>query len=232
MAILLSGCSVSYDSSSLYVSELLPSHFIYYIRRREIRNCDPLPTYCFVCSHTRYYKGGYYHIECQSFLKDVWFSARKSFLAPAFQVGNLFCPLWYPIETLYRSSRPSLYKTEAAWLAEYAFSNVWTATVLLVAFHSTIALVTNGWESIEVLNIDHILFYSRFNTTPLQNTNLRLLYSHLHLNQSNAQILRWLFCRSSSTEPVNFSAQLNLFRDSMSIVLYCYCACLFCWYLK
>lgn len=51
-------------------------------------------------------------------------------------------------------------------------------------------------RAIEVFLIDHILLYkesSRINTASLQNTSLWLLYSHLDLDQSNAQLLSQLF---------------------------------------
>lgn len=59
--------------------------------------------------------------------------------------------------------------------------------------HCTVAPVNTA---IEVFLIDQISLYkenSRINTASLQNTSLWLLYSHLYLDQSNAQLLSQIF---------------------------------------
>lgn len=124
------------------------------------------------------------HIFCQSCLKSVWFSARKSSLAPAFQIRNLLGPLWYFSKPLYRSLGPVLCTREAAWHS---------SSSLLIASHCTVAPVNRAREAFPT---DQNLLYkenSRINTASLQNTWLWLLYSHLYLDQSNTQLLSQLF---------------------------------------
>lgn len=71
-------------------------------------------------------------------------------------------------------------------------------------------------------------------TQLLSNSSRRLLCSHFSLNISDAQILNWLLAGGgiSALNLWVFQHSSLSGDSSMSVDLYCCCACLFCWCLK